>query len=104
MHIHLAEYLSPHKEKLAQHYAWKFNEKIPSDHFGFTFSGSTPFERSLELKRQLSEAALSAKQIEKRQDLANYSIKEWGGIRRFSKAREVVEDFGPLAGGPRPAI
>jgi hypothetical protein len=103
MHQQLANYLKKYKTKLEAHYDWGINDAIPRDRFGFTFSGKTSFAKTLELKQQLSYAAASSSRLEDKYLLAEYIIKDWGGIKRFSKIHETVQRLEPLRGKDRPA-
>jgi len=97
MHNEVAEYLSKYKDRIDEFYAWSFNESIPRTQFGFKFSGKTPFQRTLELQRQVSEAARNATSDDEKERLATYFIKDWGGIAKVSDVRAIVVRFNPVA-------
>jgi hypothetical protein len=102
MHNEIATYLSPYRDRLDELYGWRFDEDIPHKAFGFTFSGKTPFQKDTELKRQMSEAAKRASEAVKEQ-LANYFIKDWGGIVSFSNAKAIIERFNSVSFSAVPA-
>ena len=60
MHNEIAEYLSKYVSRIDELYRWPFKEEIPRRTFGFSFSGKTVFQKTLELKQQISEAAKNA--------------------------------------------
>jgi hypothetical protein len=97
MHYTVAEYLSKFKDRIDELYAWPFDEAIPRTQFGFRFSGNTPFQKTLELKQQVSEAAMNATSDDEKERLATYFIRGWGGISKISGVREIVLRFNPVA-------
>jgi hypothetical protein len=97
MHNVVAEYLSKFKDHVDELYAWPFDESIPRTQFGFRFSGNTPFQKTLELKQQVSDAAINATSDDEKEKLATYFIKVWGGISKILDIREIVSRFNPVA-------
>lgn len=97
MHNEIAEYLSKYVSRIDELYRWSFKEEIPRREFGFSFSGKTVFQKTLELKWQISEAVKNAPAEEEKERLATYFIKDWGGIAKISDAREIVSRFNPVA-------
>jgi hypothetical protein len=94
----VAEYLKERKAKLGELYQWDFDIEIPKKKFGVTFTGKTWLERTNELKTFLCWRIEADKSPENHAEIATYFIKEWGGIKRFSKAQEVVGQFSNIAG------
>ena len=97
MHNEIAEYLSKYVSRIDELYRWSFKEEIPRREFGFSFCGKTPFQRTLELKQQISKAAEGASSEEEKGRLATYFIKDWGGIAKISDVREIVSRFNSVA-------
>ncbi len=99
MDSHIAKYLEGHKDKLAELYSWDFDTKVPLEKFGILVKGDSWFEKTnnlkLALRKRIEEKNQEQKELER---IATYFIKEWGGIRRFSKPEEVVEMFGNITG------
>jgi hypothetical protein len=99
MDCHIAKYLEGQKNKLAELYSCEFNTKIPLEKFGILIKGDTWFEKTINLKlalrKRIEEKTKDQNELEK---IATYFIKDWGGIRRFSKPEEVVEMFGNMTG------
>ena len=102
MHEGLSTYLTKHKDDIEGHYKWQFDESLPQKRFGFSFSGKTPFQKTLELKRQLAEAVRKARNVETKVRLADYFIKDWGGIRRFSHTEKMVSSLDALIASKAP--
>jgi hypothetical protein len=51
MHNEIAEYLSKYVSRIDELYRWPFKEEIPRRDFGFSFSGKTAFQKTLELNQ-----------------------------------------------------
>lgn len=99
----IVEYLKDKKDRTSDLYTWGFKESIPQKQFNITVSGNTCFEKTVSLKDQLR--AHLKKNPASEQDVAEYFIKEWGGIKRFSKSNEVVSEFSQWKGtAERPLI
>lgn len=96
MHNEIAEYLLKYRGRIDELYRWPFKEEIPRREFGFSFSGETAFQKTIELKRQISEAAKDAHSEAEKERLATYFIKDWGGIAKIY-APEIVSRFNPVA-------
>ncbi len=97
MHNEIAEYLLKYRGRIDELYRWPFKEEIPSREFGFSFSGKTALQKTIELKRQISEAARDAHSEAEKERLAIYFIKDWGGIANIRDVREIVSRFNPVA-------
>ncbi len=94
MDRYIAGLVETMRDDLASHYRWPFDENVPRERFGIVVQGSNWLEKTLSLKAQLS-----ARVIEHRGDrselrrIANYFIQEWGGIKRFDRAADVIDEF-----------
>ena len=97
MHNEIAEYLSKYMSRIDDLYTWPFKEEIPRKEFGFIFSGKTAFQKTLELKQQISKAAEGVSSEEEKDRLATYFIKDWGRITKISDVREIVSRFNSVA-------
>ncbi len=93
MHNEIAEYLSKFTKRIDELYTWPFKEEIPRKEFGFAFYGDTAFQKTLELKKQISKAAGIACSKKEKERLATYFIKDWGGISKLSDPEKVVSRF-----------
>lgn len=91
MHKIIAEYLRDKKDDLPRLYDWGFNIDRPFELFGIEVPGASDYHDAIELKKQLIN--LVEKLPEKKVPVADYFIKEWGGIKRFTKSSEVVLQF-----------
>ena len=94
----IADFLKERKDKLSELYQWNFDTTIPQEKFNITLSGKTWLEKTTELKTLLCENIKNSNNSHELETIAVYFIKEWGGIKRFSKAREVVEQFKNISG------
>lgn len=93
----VAEFLDGKQHRLAELYQWSFDESLLERRFGIRLEGVNWLDKTLELKARLRERLENADSTEAA-NIAEYFIKEWGGIRRFSKASEVVEKLSSFAG------
>ncbi|KPG91922.1 hypothetical protein AEQ67_28505 [Pseudomonas sp. RIT-PI-q] len=94
----VAQYLIDKKDCLPSLYTWKFTTSIATERFGISFSGQTPFEKVMELKNSLRKQVASSTCTIQQGEIAKYFIKEWGGIRRFTKVEETLRHFSGLKG------
>jgi len=87
----VADYLRNYKGMLPDLYNWALDEKILLDRFGIDVSksGST-LDKNVFLKKELTKYILNNNSKEDKIKIANYIIKDWGGIRRFGKIDETV--------------
>ena len=101
MHKHLAKYIERRKDKIADVYTWVFKVSIPQEKFHINVVGSSWFEKTVSLKDQLR--TYLEENPNSHEEVAKYFITEWGGIRRFAKTKEVVDDFSQLKGTKKPS-
>jgi hypothetical protein len=102
MNNKIANYLRGKKENISALYTWGFDETVPQKKFGVVADGTNWLEKTISLKRGLREYL--SNNPEAQVDVAHYFITEWGGIKRFSKSKETVEDFSKWQGSQtRPA-
>lgn len=102
MHIKIADYLRGEKDNISALYTWNFNDAEPQNKFGVVAEGTNWLDKTISLKRGLREYL--SKNPDAQVDVAKYLITEWGGIRRFSKSKETVEEFSKWQGSQtRPA-
>ena len=97
MHEEITKFLKPHKGNLDALYDWSFNEDIPKKRFGITAQGKTWTQKTRDLKSKLVDRATSANSDELTK-IADYFIRDWGGIRRFTRSAETVRQFKVIAG------
>ena len=102
MHKEIAEFLGSHKESLEKIYTWDFAEKIPKEQFGIIAEGDTWLARNLDLKTKLANRIADNHNMDELTRIADYYIKNWGGIRRFTRASEIVEQFREISGTKNP--
>jgi len=99
MHKEIAAFLEPYKDRLVELYKWEFNQEIPHERFGISVSGDSWLEKTRNLKEQLTQKIHDSKSDKKLLiEIAEYFIKDWGGIKRFSKANEIVIRFKSIIG------
>lgn len=91
----ISEYLASRKSSISTIYTWKFVESIPLNLFGVSVTGSTWYEKTISLKQSLRIYIRGKRDDQEK--VAQYFIKDWGGIKRFSKSKEVVGQFNTLA-------
>lgn len=91
MNLEIAQYLVPFKDDLQKHYSWPFDVNIPKSKFGFNFTGKNMFANTLQLKSQLQNAAIRARDNEELKLLADYFIKEWGGHKNNFDILNLIE-------------
>src|SRR6185437_1603473 len=96
----VAEYLRHKKDRLDDLYQWEFVARVPEERFGISISGKTPTERTLSLRGELRRFLAEKEDHKSCERVAQYIIRDWGGIRRFTKYREVVVQFEKLARTP----
>lgn len=90
----VANYLRSYAELLPDLYNWNPDEKILLDRFGIDVSScKTVLDKNVLLKKELTGIVQDNGTKENKINIANYIIKEWGGIRRFGRAEEVVTRF-----------
>lgn len=94
----VAEYLLGKKDELPSLYDWGFDHARVTAEFGLSFIGSTSFERTLELKAGLRELVRVNDCNAEQGRIATYFIKVWGGITRFSKVDETLQQFSEFKG------
>lgn len=92
----IAEYLDDKITRLEELYKWDFDASIPLDKFGILAEGDNWLQKTISLKSKLRDYI--SKNPSERNEVAKYFITEWGGIRRFSRPNEVVNDFSCLQG------
>lgn len=102
MHVQVAAFLDEYKDDLPVLFDWYFDESIPRKRFGFSFGDGSTFEKTLELKTQLTSATIKSRAPLAQVRLAEYVIKDWGGIKRFGQANATVTTLLPLATKTRP--
>lgn len=98
MHKEIAAFLEPHKGKLDELYQWEFVQEIPRARFEISVSGDSWLEKTRDLKAQLISEIQNSKSDDELVELAEYFIKDWGGIKRFSKSAETVAQFKSITG------
>jgi len=87
-------YLRNYAGQLPDLYKWNPDEKILKDRFGIDTSKCvTALEKNVYLKSELTKNVQNNGLKENKVIIANYIIKDWGGIHRFDKGDEVVKDF-----------
>lgn len=90
----VSKYLRNYVEQLPDLYRWNPDEKILKDRFGIdTSKSATALEKNVHLKNALTEIIQNNGSKANKIIIANYIIKDWGGIRRFDNAGEIVESF-----------
>lgn len=94
----VAAYLKSKKDKLDDLYQWEFDARIPKERFGISVSGENARQRTLSLRQGLREFLALNRDLKSGERVAQYLIRDWGGIRRFTKYKEVVIQFEGLAG------
>lgn len=92
----ISSYLENQVGQIENLYTWDFDITIPAKYFNINITGDTWFERTVSLKRELR--AYLEKNPDSSERVAHYFIKEWGGIKQFSKANEVITTFTPFQG------
>lgn len=95
----VAEYLQDKKDQLPCLFDWKFDEGLAAEKFNIEFEGLNRFEKNQELKYHL-RARVTNDDPAHHGGIATYFIRDWGGIRRFSKVSETQALFSELAGTP----
>jgi len=95
----IAAVLEPWRDGLALHYQWSFDVNVPLEKFDIVVEGANWWEKTLSLKRQLAERVSIYRDnaVELRR-VANYFIQVWGGIGRFDKATDVIDQFAEVIG------
>lgn len=96
MNEKISEYLKSKKDNISSLYTWDFKVSVPDEQFGIVVEGANWLEKTLCLKRKLQEYI--AENPDAQDDVAEYFITDWGGIRRFSKSKETVRDFSQWQG------
>jgi len=91
MNNKVANYLRDKKDNIAALYTWDFNVDKPRNKFDVVAEGENCLDKTISLKHGLREYL--SKNPNAKVDVAEYFITEWGGIRRFSKSKEIVEEF-----------
>lgn len=87
-------YLRNYTGQLSDLYKWNPDERILNDRFGINTSKcTTALEKNVYLKGELTKIVQNNGSKENKLNIANYIIKDWGGIRRFDKGEEVVNNF-----------
>jgi hypothetical protein len=94
----VAGYLKDKRDHLDDLYQWQFVARIPEERFGINISGKNAWQRTLSLREELRGFLGEKKDQKSREGVAQYLIRDWGGIRRFTKYKEVVIQFENLAG------
>ncbi len=90
----IAEYLRRYTGQLPDLYNWNPDEMILLDRFGIDVSRcETVLDKNVFLKNELTKYILNNKSKENKIKIANYIIKDWGGIRRFGRGEEIVTSF-----------
>jgi len=93
----VVEYLKKHTRSLSVLYNWAPDEKILLDRFGIDVSKcGTALEQNVLLKNELAKNIQLNRSKENKVNVANYIIKDWGGIRRFGRGEEVVTRFSDI--------
>lgn len=92
----IIEQLSAKKDKLSTLYTWEFDVDIPRKRFAISIQGESWLEKTRSLKDGLREYIRNNPGDQA--SAADYFIREWGGIRRFTKAKDVVCNFSELQG------
>ena len=84
-------YLRNFAGQLPDLYKWNPDENILKGRFGIDTSKCvTALDKNVHLKNELTKNILNNGSKENKVSIANYIIKDWGGIRRFNKGVEVV--------------
>lgn len=99
MHELISAYIADKKDSLDALYQWKFDEALPKAKFGIVPVGENWFQKTLSLKQQLQ--AYIHHHPEARSAVANYFIRDWGGIQTFKRADAVVSQFATVEAGGR---
>jgi len=87
-------YLRNYAGQLSDLYKWNPDENILKGRFGIDTSKCvTALDKNVYLKNELTKNILNNGSKENKVSIANYIIKDWGGIRRFNKGVEVVKNF-----------
>lgn len=87
-------YLKNYTGSLLALYNWSPDEKILADRFGIDISRcDSVLDKNVLLKSELTKIIRNNPSKENKINIANYIIKDWGGIRRFGRAEEVVTRF-----------
>ncbi|MFG0548922.1 hypothetical protein [Pseudomonas sp. yb_9] len=94
----VAQYLEEKKDRLPFLYDWKFDEALAAEKFAIEFTGANWFEKTLELKNHLR--AQASTNTHQHGVIATYFIRDWGGIKRFSRVDETLSLFSQHAGSP----
>lgn len=89
MYESIANYLK--YKDIALLYDWGFKEEIPEEKFGIRVEGSNWLEKTISLRNQLREYIRA--NPDRKVSVADYYIKEWGGIRRFDQSQQTVSYF-----------
>jgi len=90
----VADYLRNYKGMLPDLYNWALDEKILLDRFGIDVSkSSSTLDKNVLLKKELTRIVQDNGTKENKIKIANYIIKDWGGIRRFGRGEEIVTSF-----------
>ena len=98
MYVEIAKFLEPYKDRLDDLYQWEFIQEIPRERFEIFVNGGSWLEKTRDLKTQLIARIQSAETDDELIEYAEYFIKDWGGIKRFSRSREIVGQFKVIAG------
>lgn len=94
----VAAYLENKKHRLRDLYKWEFDPRIPKKEFGISISKENPAAMTLSLRRGLRKFLKGNPDGKSKERVARYFIRDWGGIRRFTKSKEVVAQFEDMAG------
>lgn len=90
----VADYLRKHARSLLALYNWIPDEKILLDRFEIDVSlCGTALEKNVHLKKELTKNIHNNRSKENKINIANYIIKDWGGIRQFGRSDEIVTRF-----------
>jgi len=100
MYLEIAKYLTPYKDNLDALYQWKFDEEIPRARFGISINGESWLQKTRDLKTKLGNKMASVESDDELVEIADYFIKDWGGIKRFTRSKELVTHFKKISGTP----
>lgn len=100
MYLEIAKYLTPYKDHLDALYQWKFDEEMPRVRFGISINGESWFQKTRDLKTKLVNKVASVESDDELVQIASYFIKDWGGIKRFTRSKELVTQFKDVSGSP----
>jgi len=89
----VTSYIKSKMEKIADLHTWDFKVSIPEERLNITIGGTSWLEKTLSLKEQLRTYLNKNTDADSHEKVAKYFITEWGGIKRFSRSKEVVSDF-----------